>query len=272
VVDPPVNPPDDPPVVNPPVEPPSVKPPNDPPDDSPVVAPPEEPPVLAPPDDPPVVEPPEKPPVVEPPVVEPVEVPVDSSTAAATGVVWVDDGDGIRPAANPSAGSAGEREPRLAGVTVRLLGPEGDSLVETRTDTRGRYEFVALPAGQYRVEFEAPPGYQFTVASAGGDATRDSDVVSTEVREKPGVAPLILGTTILSDLAVDQSLTWDAGLLPIPTDDSTPEPPPAEDPDELATEPPEPTAGREEPPPVDPPTGDGDESNGRVESGAGRGG
>jgi SdrD B-like domain/Putative Ig domain len=93
------------------------------------------------------------------------------------------------------AGEAGK-----AGVTVNLLDGFGNWQASTATDGTGHYRFSGLAAGNYRVRFILPAGYQFSPQHQGGDPTLDSD-------------PDASGTTDVFNLATNQSRTdIDAGL------------------------------------------------------------
>ncbi len=111
--------------------------------------------------------------------------------------VWIDaDGDGVQDAGEAPLGgvtatlydSAGSRATDVAGTPVpaQLSGADG------------RYRFVDLKPGTYRVVFSAlPAGYLPTVDRAGEDFTRDSDGLVTNL------------TTLVSgavDLSVDLGL------------------------------------------------------------------
>lgn len=81
--------------------------------------------------------------------------------------VWLDaDHDGIQ----------GAGEPGLAGVVVRLLSADGQTvLATTTTDADGWYAVGGLTAGDYVVEFVPPSGYRFSRPVQGGDVAADSD-------------------------------------------------------------------------------------------------
>jgi len=65
--------------------------------------------------------------------------------AGVTGLVWLDANEnGVRD----------EGERYLAGVGVRLLGPDGFS-AQARSDARGRFAISYLPPGAYRLELDA---------------------------------------------------------------------------------------------------------------------
>ncbi|MBL8146378.1 MAG: DUF11 domain-containing protein, partial [Anaerolineae bacterium] len=76
-------------------------------------------------------------------------------------------------------------EPPLGGVTVRLLDSAGAPVDDpnqsgnqpyvTTTDASGFYQFVNLPAGTYRVQFDVPFPYTLTLPNQGGNDALDSD-------------------------------------------------------------------------------------------------
>lgn len=73
--------------------------------------------------------------------------------ASVGGYKWLDlDGDG----------QADENEPGLAGVTVRLLGDDGEVLDTRVTTQEGYYLFGNLEPGEYAVEELVPQGYEAT--------------------------------------------------------------------------------------------------------------
>jgi protocatechuate 3,4-dioxygenase beta subunit len=93
------------------------------------------------------------------------------SPAALGDLVWKDaNGNGIQDWG----------EPGIAGVTVKLLGSDGTTVLKTTTTGfYGKYSFTNLAAGTYFVQFIAPSGYTFTTQYA-GDAGKDSNAnVST---------------------------------------------------------------------------------------------
>ncbi|QEG24328.1 SdrD B-like domain-containing protein [Mariniblastus fucicola] len=119
--------------------------------------------------------------------------------------VWEDNGNG---GGVPNDGIQNGTEPPVSGVTVFLLDGTGARIqdadgidVSTTTDVNGAYEFAGLPAGNYRVQFVAPVGFEFTQANIGNDAT-DSDADQTT-----GVT----ATTTLTPGEVNN--TVDAGLV-----------------------------------------------------------
>ncbi|MBT9317164.1 SdrD B-like domain-containing protein [Leptothoe spongobia] len=112
------------------------------------------------------------------------------------------DNDGIQ--------DAGEQG--VANVTVNLLADldgdgtiENDEIVETKqTDANGNYDFTVV-AGDYKVQFEAPEGQEFTAANAGNDAL-DSDADTTT-----GI------TDVISLTPGEYDATIDAGLVALPS-------------------------------------------------------
>ncbi|MEM7531761.1 MAG: SdrD B-like domain-containing protein [Chloroflexota bacterium] len=101
-----------------------------------------------------------------------------------------------------------------------ILGNADDSTTAFATWSDGKYEFSNLPAGAYYVRFDAsaitgtapmtttavvPAGWTWTLASATGDDTNDSDVNSTSYSPAVYLA------------AGEHNPTIDAGLKPIPT-------------------------------------------------------
>jgi protocatechuate 3,4-dioxygenase beta subunit len=83
------------------------------------------------------------------------------------GRVWHDqDRDGQR--------SSGSFEYGVHEVTVQLRDSQG-AIRTTTTDEDGRYQFELVRKGEYRVEFVAPSGTQFTQQNVGKNAT-DSDI------------------------------------------------------------------------------------------------
>ncbi|MDM8521004.1 SdrD B-like domain-containing protein [Anaerolineales bacterium HSG6] len=98
-------------------------------------------------------------------------------------------------------------EPALEGVTVNLFDAADDSLQSTTTtDVDGHYEFSSLGAGDYYVQFELLPDYNYTSANQGNDDTLDSDADPQN------------GKTATTSLSSDQEdRTWDVGMIPVPT-------------------------------------------------------
>lgn len=93
-------------------------------------------------------------------------------------------------------------EPGLDGVTVNLLN-EFDVLIDvTTTAGGGLYSFARLVQGlTFKIEFELPSGFLFTVLKAGSNPAFDSDADPSDGRS---------GVIILSD--GENNDTIDAGL------------------------------------------------------------
>ena len=93
-------------------------------------------------------------------------------------------------------------ETGLVGAKVNLETCAGGLIRSTLTIADGRYEFADLAAGQYRVRFELPAGYDFTARGVGGDVGLDSDA---------DVATGVTGCVALA--AGETNATIDAGLV-----------------------------------------------------------
>jgi len=108
--------------------------------------------------------------------------------------VWKDcDGDGIQDAT----------ESGVAGVTVKLLGADGTTVLKTTTtDANGNYLFNNLDVGNYAIQVVTPNGYKFTAKNQGANDSIDSDV--DQVTGKTAVTSLVAG---------ENDLSWDAGLI-----------------------------------------------------------
>jgi uncharacterized repeat protein (TIGR01451 family) len=122
---------------------------------------------------------------------------IDAGLVALTGItgrVWHDlDRDDRQ----------GESEPGVAGVIVALLGGDGEVISTTVTLTDGRYAFVNLLPGDYRVAFAPSSSYGFVQPDAGDDAD-DSD------------AERASGHTALISLHSTGQHRLDAGLFTAP--------------------------------------------------------
>jgi hypothetical protein len=126
-------------------------------------------------------------------------------------LVWYDvDGDGV-----PDAG-----EPGIPGVRVSLLGADGAVVASAVTDAEGRFGFVGLPAGEYRIEVDEttlPNG--LTVATHDPDGTLDSayaGVVSgggTLTAEFGYLGLGVIGDTVWYDIDGDGVQSIVAGAL-----------------------------------------------------------
>ncbi len=81
--------------------------------------------------------------------------------------VWIDlNGDG----------SQGNDEPGMDNIWVNLLAPNGATLATTNTDENGEYIFFGLEAGDYRLQFFVPNGFEVTLQDNAIDDDSDSDV------------------------------------------------------------------------------------------------
>ena len=72
-------------------------------------------------------------------------------------------------------------EPGLAGVTVELQDSAGNTLASTSTDADGLYNFANLTAGDYRIEFITPDGFDASPRQQGNDSAIDSDALVSDV-------------------------------------------------------------------------------------------
>jgi len=66
-------------------------------------------------------------------------------------------------------------EPGVVGINVDLYDADGNHLASTKTDAQGKYMFCGLKGGKYKVKFEQPNTYLFTLRDKGSDI-KDSDV------------------------------------------------------------------------------------------------
>ncbi len=113
-------------------------------------------------------------------------------TATVGDFVFEDlNGDGIQD----------QGEPGVEGVSVQLLGVDGQVVMETTSDSSGLYLFEQVMPGDYKVRFAAPQGYRFTLQNQGSDDSRDSDADPAD--GTTGVLTLVRG---------DSNVTVDAGL------------------------------------------------------------
>ena len=67
-------------------------------------------------------------------------------------------------------------EPGVIDIGVSLYNESGTLLATTQTDSNGNYKFCGLKPGKYKVKFDQPHTYLFTLQDKGGDDTKDSDV------------------------------------------------------------------------------------------------
>ncbi len=86
-------------------------------------------------------------------------------------------------------------------VTVNLMDCSGNVIKTTSTDNSGFYLFDSLEAGDYKIEFVLPDGYNFSPQDAGTDDALDSD------------ADPNTGITTCTTLSIgEEDLSWDAGI------------------------------------------------------------
>jgi hypothetical protein len=104
----------------------------------------------------------------------------------------------------------------------------------------------------------------------GSEPLFNSDVTEIETVEHDGVISETLGWTVPIEYSGAEPGLADAGLSPLSPDEGSEDAPPAEDPSELATEPPESAGSREDETPVDPHDPD-DNNTDADEAGAGAG-
>jgi protocatechuate 3,4-dioxygenase beta subunit len=134
-------------------------------------------------------------------------------------VVWVDvDRDG----------QLDPTESGIPGATVTLLDSAGNPVTDvfgnpvaaTTTDANGRYSFVDLAPGDYRVVFTLPSGYAWTTPNTGADGT-DSDAVAATPTAPTAVATVTLSPAPVADTDPSPDRrpvtnpTIDAGIVPI---------------------------------------------------------
>ena len=112
------------------------------------------------------------------------------------------DGDGVQ-----GAGESG-----VAGVVVNLLDGNGSPILDsagnpfsTTTDANGNYFFSSLKPGDFRLEFIAPAGQDFTTQDAGGNDATDSDV-----------DPTIGLSQVVTLISGENNISVDAGLIDEP--------------------------------------------------------
>ena len=80
-----------------------------------------------------------------------------------------------------------EGEPGVANVVVELQTREGEVLDTVGTNNNGEYEFLRVPAGDYKVKFVEPNGFDgFTIKNVGGENV-DSDANSNGVTDVFGI-------------------------------------------------------------------------------------
>lgn len=125
--------------------------------------------------------------------------------STVTGIVWFDDGDGIRQ----------DTELPVAGVTVSLVDiVTGETLSLTVTNSDGVYFFDNVPSGTFEVIFSIPQeGLTLTITDANGNANDDKDSDVTAITP-PGTYPLIATGGTITVNPGDNLAGPDAGILP----------------------------------------------------------
>ncbi|MEZ0396793.1 MAG: SdrD B-like domain-containing protein [Anaerolineales bacterium] len=149
------------------------------------------------------------------------ETPFVPGETVLANYVWFDeDRDGVQDS----------WEYGIEGVCVNLYDEQGGLLQTTSTDIHGFYGFNVQAGGRYILEFEPLPGLMFTDPHVGYD---DAD---SDANPATGRTPLIS--------AVGIDMTWDAGYIPRPPDETeTPTPTSDETPDETPAQPGEEVTG-----------------------------
>jgi uncharacterized repeat protein (TIGR01451 family) len=91
--------------------------------------------------------------------------------------VWLD---------NDANGIQDNDENGINNITVNLLDKDGNFIATTTTDANGEYSFTVV-AGEYKVQFVQPNGYQPSPVDAEGDDTKDSEgLISNIITITPG--------------------------------------------------------------------------------------
>ncbi len=95
-------------------------------------------------------------------------------------------------------------EDGFPGITVKLLNDVNEAVSTAVTDAKGRYQFVNILPGQYKVCFSnLPSGAQFANADANNNL---NDLEDSDVNPETGLTPFF--TVALGDVAYN----WDAGV------------------------------------------------------------
>ncbi|MEO1367353.1 MAG: SdrD B-like domain-containing protein, partial [Acidobacteriota bacterium] len=100
-------------------------------------------------------------------------------------------------------------EPGQPGIQVRLLDIEGSELARVTTDDAGRYRFLGVPSGTYRIEVLPTADGVFSSPDVGGD-TFEGDLVDSDVDPATGRSELF------EYVAGSANRRWDAGLRIVP--------------------------------------------------------
>ncbi|MDR1780884.1 MAG: InlB B-repeat-containing protein [Tannerella sp.] len=100
---------------------------------------------------------------------EPVKSAVRRSlgTSKLSGLIWSDDGDGIRQAT----------EAGIPNVIVSLYNSSDVLLTTTTTNAAGEYEFIGLDNALYIIKFTPPGSLQLAPYGVGSDPTKDCDFI-----------------------------------------------------------------------------------------------
>ncbi len=119
-----------------------------------------------------------------------------AGTAVIGDKVWLDgNANGLQEA----------NEAGVAGVTVTLLNNTFSLVSTTVTDSKGKYRFVQLAAGNYYVQFSnLPQGFSFTQKDADGNAGNSTD---SDPNTGNGM------TDVIALSAAEINLSIDAGLI-----------------------------------------------------------
>ncbi len=72
-------------------------------------------------------------------------------------------------------GQKDPNEPGIGGVTVKLQAPNGTTLQTTTTDNNGFYSFANLDAGDYKIMFNSPSGFNNAPRTGFGDNNQDDN-------------------------------------------------------------------------------------------------
>ncbi len=100
-------------------------------------------------------------------------------------------------------------EPGVGSVTVKLLNNSGQEIGSTTTSSTGNYFFNGLLAGNYRLRFVLPAGFQFSPKDVPGS----HDLNDSDADPVTGLTDLITLTPPYCD---SNSIKWDAGIHLIP--------------------------------------------------------
>ena len=126
------------------------------------------------------------------------EIEYDDENAATLGnLVWEDmNGDGIQNLG----------EPGIPKVIVKLFDDNHVLQDIKMTNQKGFFQFKNLEAGDYKLEFERPDGYEFTFCSLSTSSNSDSDVNWNKTKN-------ITSTEIIHLAAGEKNLSIDAGMF-----------------------------------------------------------